>query len=130
MLFRSGPWADGATHRWESSALPAWIELTWPIAQPVREIHLTFDSGLDRELTLTASDHANRNVVRGPQPELVSDYELSFDGRPIVTVKDNLFRKRVHRLPTSVSGQHLRLKVLSTHGAGSAHVFEILAYGI
>jgi hypothetical protein len=28
-----GPWADGATHRWESTTLPAWIELTWPSSQ-------------------------------------------------------------------------------------------------
>ncbi|HVU32593.1 MAG TPA: FAD-dependent oxidoreductase [Opitutaceae bacterium] len=123
-----GPWADGATHRWESTALPAWIDLAWPAPVNLREIQLTFDSGLQRELTLSASDSANRKVVRGPQPELVRSYELHLDGRPIVTVADNHLRKRVHRFPAALSGRTLRLVVTATHGVSHARVFEIRAY--
>jgi hypothetical protein len=124
-----GPWSDGASHRWESPALPAWIELAWPQPRAIQEIHVTFDSGLERELTLSASDAATRKMVRGPQPELARDYEILLDGRPVVSVTDNLVRKRVHRLTTPLTARRLRLEVISTHGLGHARVFEIRAYG-
>ncbi|HEY0944967.1 MAG TPA: FAD-dependent oxidoreductase [Opitutaceae bacterium] len=124
-----GPWADDATHRWESVALPAWIELAWSEPQHVQEIHVTFDSGLERELTLSASDHANRKIVRGPQPELVADYQLLLDGEPVLTIADNILRKRVHRLPSPVAARRLRLDARATHGAPNARVFEIRVYG-
>ncbi len=124
-----GPWADGATHRWESAALPAWLEVNWERPQLVREIHLTFDSGFQRELTLSASDSTTAKVIRAPQPELVRDYELLLDGQPVVAITDNYLRKRVHRLPAPVSARALRLNVKTTHGVAHARVFEIRAYG-
>jgi hypothetical protein len=124
-----GPWADGATHRWESKSLPASIELTWPTPQEIREIHLTFDSGFERELTLSASDATTRKLIRGPQPELVRDYTLLLDDQPVATIADNYLRKRVHRLESPVTARRLRLVVTSTHGVPSARVFEIRAYG-
>ncbi|MBL9206590.1 MAG: FAD-dependent oxidoreductase [Opitutaceae bacterium] len=124
-----GPWADGATHRWESTTLPAWIELSWGAPQAIREIHLTFDSGFERELTLSASDSTTRKLIRGPQPELVRDYEVRLDDTSIVTIVDNLHRKRVHRLSEPVEARRLRLVVKSTHGVAHARVFEIRAYG-
>jgi hypothetical protein len=123
-----GPWADGASHRWESGALPAWIELSWPAPQLVREIHLTFDSGLHRELTLSASDSTTKKVIRGPQPELVRDYDVFLDGRSVLTVRDNLLRKRVHRLSAPVDARRLRIQIHATHGLGEARVFEVRVY--
>jgi len=124
-----GPWADAATHRWESTALPATLDLAWPGPQAIAEIHLTFDSGLERELTLSASDSTTSNMVRAPQPELVCDYEIQLDDQPVVLATGNLLRKRVHRLEAPVSACRLRLVVKSTHGAPHARVFEIRAYG-
>jgi hypothetical protein len=124
-----GPWADGDTHRWESTALPAWIELAWASPQTIDEIHLTFDSGFERELTLSASDSTTSKVIRGPQPELVRNYELLLDGRVIAATTDNHLRKCVHRLASPATAQRLRLAVKSTHGAPAARVFEIRAYG-
>ncbi len=49
-----------------------------------REIHLTFDSGLRRELILTPSDKISRKVARGAQPGLVADYDLMLDGEVVV----------------------------------------------
>lgn len=123
-----GPWADGASHRWESAELPAWIELSWPEPITLGEVHLTFDSGLQRELTLSASDATTRRVIRGPQPEIVRDYELQVDGRPILAVTGNTLRKRVHRLPSEVSARRLRVWITATHGNPHARVFEIRAY--
>ena len=124
-----GPWADGETHRWESATLPAWIELSWPTPQSIAEIHLTFDSGFQRELTLSASDSTTSKVVRGPQPELVRDYDLLVDGEPAVRVVDNHLRKRIHRLTSALTATRLRLVVKATQGISHARVFEIRAYG-
>ncbi|MFO1451813.1 MAG: FAD-dependent oxidoreductase [Opitutaceae bacterium] len=123
-----GPWADGGTHRWESPALPAWLELAWTAPQSVAEVHLTFDSGFERELILSASDAVTRKTRRGPQPELVRDYDLLLDGRVVVSVTDNHLRKRVHRLPAPVTAQRLRLHVRSTQGAAGARVFALHVY--
>ena len=123
-----GTWADGRTHRWESLSLPAWIELELPEAAAIGEIHLTFDSGFERELMLTASDGMNRKMIRGPQPETVSDYTLTLDGKPLLEVCGNYQRKRVHRLPAPVVGRTLRLAVSATHGLPAARLFEIRIY--
>jgi hypothetical protein len=123
-----GPWADASTHRWESAELPAWIELVWSKPRRVQAIHLTFDSGFERELTLSASDAATRKMIRAAQPELVCDYELQLDGRAVENVTGNILRKRVHRLAEPIEIQRLRLWVKSTHGAVGARVFEIRVY--
>jgi len=124
-----GSWADGASHRWESAALPAWIELEWPEPQAIAEVRLTFDSGLQRELILSASDATTRRTIRGAQPELVRDYELQCDGRPVVVERDNLVRHRIHRLPEPVATRRLRLVVHATHGAPQARVFAVSVFG-
>ena len=123
-----GPWADGATHRWESATLPAWVELAWPAPVTIAEIHLTFDSGFQRELTLSASDHTTRRIIRGPQPELVRDYEVILDGSAVISAIDNILRKRIHRLASPMIAQTLRVFVKSTHGVPQARIFEIRAY--
>jgi hypothetical protein len=124
-----GSWADGGAHRWESAALPAWIELTWPEPQVLTEIHLTFDSGFQRELILTASDFVSAKTIRGAQPELVRDYDLLVDDHVILSVTANHLRKRVHHLPEPIPARRLRLAVKSTHGVPSARIFEVRAYG-
>lgn len=123
-----GAWADGRTHRWESAALPAWIELEWPEAQEISEVHLTFDSGLQRELILSLSDSQTANVIRGPQPEVVRDYELLCDGRVVAAERGNVLRKRVHRLEKTVRAKTLRLAVSATNGSPTARVFEVRVY--
>lgn len=123
-----GPWADGATHRWESASLPAWIELSWPAPRPISAIHLTFDSGFHRELILSASDSTTAKTLRGPQPELVRDYDLLLDDQVVVTVTGNFLRKRVHRLATPVAASRLRLAIRATNGAPTARVFTLVAY--
>lgn len=125
---RLGSWADEGLHRWESTTLPAWIELTWPTPQRIQEIHFTFDSGLERELTLSAHDATNQKVVRAPQPELVQAYEVLLDDVVVCSTSQNLLRKRIHRLERPVSASLLRLRVLATHGIDHARVFEIRAY--
>lgn len=123
-----GAWADGQAHRWESAGLPAWIELSWPEPQTIAEIHVTFDSGFQRELILSASDSTTRKTVRGPQPELVRDYDLLVDDHVVASIQGNFVRKRVHRLPQPVRGRRLRLLVKATHGVTQARLFEVRVY--
>lgn len=124
-----GAWADGARHGWESTALPAWIELAWDTPVTVAEIHVTFDSGFQRELTLSASDATTRHTVRGPQPEIVRDYELWLDDTRVAAVVGNFQRKVIHRLAAPMPGGRLRLVAQATHGVLTARVFELRVYG-
>lgn len=123
-----GPWADGGSHRWTSVALPAWIELAWPAARLISEIHLTFDSGFHRELILSASDSVTAKTLRGPQPELVRDYDVLLDNRVVLTIAGNHLRHRIHRLPEPVAATRLRLLVKAAHGVPAARVFSIRAH--
>jgi len=137
------PCLPAATNRWASRSLPAWIELTWETPQTISEVHLTFDTGFQRELTLTMSDTYSTRMVRGPQPETVKDYRLEFSGpsqRPardtapergagtVLEIRDNYQGRRVHKLPEALTVSTLRLVVETTHGVPEARVFEMRAY--
>ncbi len=113
---------------WESELLPAWIDLSWDQPQRVSEIHLTFCTGLHRELILSPSDHVSSKIIRGPQPETVRSYRLLLDDRELVCVKDNYLRKRVHRLSQPIVANRLRLMIDMTWGCPRARVYEIRAY--
>ena len=123
-----------ATHRWISDPqqkMPQWIELRFRRPARIREVHLAFDTALNRSMTLTLSDHQNARMIRRAQPETVRNYELQIlDGtgaQTIAQVKGNYLRKQIHRFdPTTASG--LRLNVSATHGDASARVFEIRVY--
>jgi hypothetical protein len=127
-----GQWA----HRWAAKLDEGepWLELAWAEPVSVREVQITFDSGFHRELTLSASDHVTRQMVRGPQPETVRDYTLS--GRPgpdaewreLVRVTGNYQRLVRHRF-APMQLQALRLQILATHGDPIARVYEVRVYG-
>lgn len=121
------PSLRAANNVWVSTELPAWVELTWPREVEIGEIHLTFDSGAERELALSMSDAFTNRMVRGPQPEIVERYTLDAGGWS-ETVEGNYQRKRIHRLPAPVRVRSLRLTVHATHGVPVARVFEIRAY--
>ncbi|MDB6166204.1 MAG: dependent oxidoreductase family protein [Lacunisphaera sp.] len=123
-----GAWADGGTHFWQSATLPAWIELAWPEPVRISEIHLTFDSGFQRELILSASDSISQKTIRGPQPELVDRYNVAADGKIIVSVDGNSLRKRIHRLPAPLTVARLRIGIISAHDLAAARLFEVRVY--
>lgn len=123
-----GPWSADEGHAWESVSLPATLKLSLPSVEILREIHLTFDSGFTRELTLTPSDHLTRRLIRGPQPETIRHYRIKIDGRVVVEEKANYLRKCVHRLREPVTGSVVELEVLATNGYHAARVFEVRLY--
>ncbi|MEO7934185.1 MAG: FAD-dependent oxidoreductase [Chthoniobacterales bacterium] len=123
-----GSWSDGLIHHWRSLSLPAWVELELPKESEIREIHLTFDSGFQRELTLSLSVSTNRAILRGAQPELVRSYTISVDGCEIVKEMANFLRKRTHKLETPVVARRIRIDVQQTHGVAEARLFEVRLY--
>jgi hypothetical protein len=134
-LASSGEPTPPALHHWAGPMGPdgAWLELRWPQPVTVREIQITFDTGFQRELTLTSSDHINQGIIRGPQPETVRDYALlgfpPGGGAPfrLAEVRGNHQRVNRHRL-AAVALAALRIHVTATNGAPSARVFEIRCY--
>ncbi|HOB73733.1 MAG TPA: FAD-dependent oxidoreductase [Phycisphaerae bacterium] len=124
----------GKSNRWisdSSQAMPQWLELRFREPQRIREVHLVFDTGLHRVLTLTQSDAYNARMVRGPQPETVRDYDLLLlsgqNATTVAEVRGNYQRKSIYRFkPKTADG--IRLLVHATNGAPEARVFEVRAY--
>jgi hypothetical protein len=98
----------------------------------VREVHLAFDTGLHRALTLTLQDSYNAGFIHRVQPETVRDYELQLiDGErheTVAKVTGNYQRKCIHRFDSPIPASGLRLVVTATNGDKSARVFEVRAY--
>jgi len=121
-------------HLWAAplGADGAWIELTWSQPQKISRVQLTFDTGFHRPLTLTAQDSYHSRMVRGPQPETVRDYELSWTDaagtrHALTTVKGNHQRINRHTF-APVEAKSLRLRITATNGADTARVYEIRCY--
>jgi hypothetical protein len=122
-------------HHWAARMAPegAWIELAWEKPQRIREIQITFDTGFQRELTLTSQDSVNAGIVRAAQPETVRDYTVSYrkPGREerveLVSVKGNHQRLRRHRVEP-VDAAAIRIHVHATQGDDFARIFEVRCY--
>jgi hypothetical protein len=123
-------------HQWAApieEGKPAWIALRWPSPQRLGQVQITFDSGFKRQLTLSAQEAQQVNLLRAPQPETVRDYDLiaRLPGgaeRVLATVKGNFQRLRRHRFDP-IEVESLRLVVHATNGDPLARVFEIRCYG-
>jgi len=121
-------------HHWAApvSGAEPWIALEFERPQRIAEVQITFDTGFDRMLTLSAQDSVNRTIIRGPQPETVRDYVLEArrpggDWVELESVTGNFYRLRRHRFaPLEVTA--LRVRVRATNGAPEARIFEIRCY--
>ncbi len=45
-----GSWSSNSKNYWESTALPAWVEIDLKDSKPLREIHFTFDTGIAKAM--------------------------------------------------------------------------------
>ncbi len=123
------------TNRWMSdpkAGLPAALTLEWSAPVTLREIRLTFDSGLHRLLTLTPSAYYIKLMEWGAQPETVRDYVLEGrkDGKwvELERVSGNYQRLRSHVLGKPATVDALRVSVTATQGAPEARITEVRAY--
>ncbi|MBL9136953.1 MAG: FAD-dependent oxidoreductase [Verrucomicrobiales bacterium] len=132
-------WVRDLPGRWENrwGALlgpeGVWLQLTWKDAPTLSQVQLCFDTGFQRELTLSQQDSVNAKVIRAPQPETVRDYQLqaqkpgSSDWTTLVEVRNNHQRLRRHTFePLQVSA--LRLRISATQGSDTARLYEIRCY--
>jgi hypothetical protein len=90
-------------------------------------VQITFDSGFKRQLTLTAQESQNVNLVRAPQPETVRDYRLICGEHTVADVKGNFQRMNRHRFD-ALETSNLRIEIAATNGDPLARVFEIRCY--
>jgi hypothetical protein len=111
----------------------AWVVLSWRKAQRIGLVQITFDTGFQRELTLSESSGVKKRVHFGPQPETVRDYTLEYQARrggawkPLATVTGNYQRLRRHAFP-AVRARAIRLVVHATNGHEEARVYEVRCY--
>ncbi len=123
-------------HHWAApveQGKPAWIELAWENPRRIRLVQITFDTGFKRQLTLSAQESQNVNLLRAPQPETAKDYRLTAftaggEMRVLAEVKGNFQRLRRH-IFDAVEPRTLRLEISATNGDRLARVFEIRCYG-
>jgi hypothetical protein len=119
--------APAEIHHWAAPA-GSWLELNWPKPVRIGEVVMKFDSGFERELTLSSSNSISRSIIRAAQPELVADYEITDgDGRVLASVSGNLQRLnriRVGPLETAT----LKIQLKKTHGLEEVRLFEVRCY--
>ncbi len=123
-------------NRWAATMDPdgAWIELAWDKPQSIRHVQITFDTGFQRQLTLSSSDGINQGMIRAPQPETVRDYTLSYRKAgadelvELATVTANHQRLRRHDF-APVEAQSIRIHIRATNGDKLARIYEVRCYG-
>jgi len=110
-----------------------YVQLEWKEGVKLSRIQITFDTGFERQLTLTHQDSQNATMIRGPQPETPRDYELLYRAldkeiwTSLLKVTDNYQRVRRHEFgPFTASG--LRLNITATNGSKLAAVYEVRCY--
>lgn len=126
-----GKWEN----RWGAEIPPQGVhlQLEWKDPKTIRQVQITFDSGFQRELTLTHQDSLNAKMIRAPQPETVRDYELLYrtpgaaDWVGLGKFTGNYQRLRRHEF-APVAATALRLKITATNGSPIASVYEIRCY--
>ena len=125
-----GSWSSTSHHGWTATTVPAALTLELAAPAALREIHITFDSGFEKELLLTPSHHHQKiSAPRGPQTQLIRHYRVKIDGVVVQEETNNILRKRIHRLPASITGRTVEIECLATHGASVARIFEVRIYG-
>ena len=118
---------------WESRDLQdAVLTLRLEKAAPVKQLRLTFDPNLTREIMPSMTRNVRNRQVKGLPPELVKDYraELLRDGRVVWSkeVSGNGQRLNVLEPEQPVLCDTIRIAVTATHGYDAARIFEVRAY--
>jgi len=121
---------QGETHSWESESLPAHVELEWTSAKKIRQVRITWDSELHRELSMRwYAPEYGRTLTQTPC-SLARDYKIqeyrNDAWQTIADVKDNFQRHRVHDVAAETS--RLRVVVERTWANPAARMFELRCY--
>ena len=98
----------------------------------VKEIRLTFDSNLSREITPSIDENVlGRQEFHSPS-ELIKEYELELklDGETVQTLRKNSEGQRLQviHFPESCMCDEIAIKVLSTCKSPKACIYEVRVY--
>ena len=118
---------------WESVDLQnAALTLALAEASDVKQIRVTFDPNLTKEIMPSMTRNVRDRQVKGMPHELVKDYKVeALLGGEVVWSKEiteNYQRLNIHDLEETVKCDTIRITVLSTHGIDSARIYEVRAY--
>lgn len=124
------------SHRWMSAAeegLPAWLQLRWQSPISFSRIELTFDTGLQRHLTLTHQDsYTEKHMIWGVQPETVKDFCIEVETpqgwKEIDRVAGNWQRRYKLALPSPLQAAAIRINVSATCGIDHARIVRVAVY--
>jgi hypothetical protein len=126
----------GPIHHWAGPMTEkgAWLDLKWDAPKKVSQVQLTFDTGFQRQLVLTANPTFWRqDAPRQPQAETVKDYEVlvkrkgASEFESVAKVRGNY--QRMNRLKfDAVEAEALRIHVTATNGLEEARIFEVRCY--
>jgi len=104
-----------------TDTLPDWVQLAWSSPQRFDTVQLTFDTNQNYRVTEPLYRY----------PECVREYALEYweggQWRELLRETDNYMRRRVHHVEP-VETDRLRVRVLATNGAETAHIYEVRVY--
>lgn len=131
----SRSWEEDS-NMWQSESLESGKEaltLSLPKAQEIREIRVTFDTNLTREIMPSISRVNKARQVKGMPEELVKDYtvRLLLDGKEVFRreEKDNYQRLNViHTAQDGILADTAEIEVHESYGCKEARVFEVRLY--
>lgn len=116
-----------STNQWRSDpteSFDQWLQLTWPQAQEIGHVGLTFDGHLLGEY--------HRYPPGFVDPHCVRDYTVQVwqqdAWHPVVEVAGNYQTRRRHRLAEVARTDRLRVLVHATNGDPSAAIYEVRCY--
>lgn len=125
----------GARHQWAAKMEPGgvWVDYEWESPRTLSQVQITFDTGFQRELTLTSLIAANATIVRAPQPETVRDYKLLYretanGAWKALDERKGNYQRMVRHNFKAIRAQAVRLHVEATNGDELARVFELRCY--
>ncbi len=109
-----------------------WLQLSWEKPQTLSQIQITFDSGFERELTLTSQDGFNKRMIRRAQPETIKKYKVlrrvtGGEWKEFLTVENNHQRLNRHSF-NALETDAIRIEIVETNGAELARIFEVRCY--
>jgi hypothetical protein len=120
---------------WQSATLGGEgqrLYLTLPEETVIREIQLTFDPNLTREIMPSIIAQVKERQIRGMPEELVKDYrvELFRQDEKVFAREITGNYQRLNRicLDPGVKADRLCIHVLSTHGLPAARIYEVRLY--
>lgn len=98
---------------------------------PIREIRLTLDSNLSREITPSINENVLSRQKSGSPPELLKEYEVDIllGEKVVAHMAVQSHGQRLQCLfPGETEGDAVRIRAISTYGCKEATIFEVRIY--